>query len=73
MNNREIAAALARAIFEAPSAADSRDQVRRIQFKGGTFGAETDLGGFNEHALAGHIQTTLDDLGISLGSRRGTE
>lgn len=66
MKNRELATKLARAIFEAPARVKP-NTVTRIQFKGGGHGTkETDLGGFCEGALADHICTTLDDLGVSL-------
>jgi hypothetical protein len=37
----------------------------------GEYGRETDLGGFNENALAGCIAVALDDLGVSLEDANG--
>lgn len=68
LNNRELANRLAREIFEAPYGVEP-DAVRRIQFKGGTFSDETDLGGFNETALADHIMEALGRLGVTVGEK----
>lgn len=61
MTHAELGVYLARQIFKAGD--DSSDKVQRIAFKGGKYGkTETDLGGFCEAALAGYLQTALDDL-----------
>ena len=72
MTNRELATKLARSIFTAPAGVKEHT-VKRIQFKGGVHGSkEYDLGGFCERALADHIVTALDDLGVTEASRRNT-
>lgn len=59
VNDEELAAIIARGIFEAPEGIGS-DKVQRIQFKGGHSSRETDLGGFCETALARCIEQLLN-------------
>jgi hypothetical protein len=62
MNNIERGIRIAQAIFEAPSGFKN-DRTQRIAFKGGKYpDRETDLGGFNESALAECITRELDHL-----------
>jgi hypothetical protein len=65
VTHRELANRLAREIFEAPYGVKP-DAVRRIQFKGGTYNNETDLGGFNEQALADHLMEVLGRLQVTV-------
>jgi hypothetical protein len=59
MSNQELAAAIARKIFEAGDM--PHDKTQRIQFKGGEWpDNETSLGGFNERALADCILGVLE-------------
>lgn len=57
----DLATHLARKIFEVGD--ESKDKVRRIQFRGGVGHTETDLGGLCEPALATHIRSAIDQYG----------
>lgn len=59
LTHAELGKVLAREIFKAPGGSG---QVSRIQFKGGNYPEESDLGGFCEGALADHIAETLNNL-----------
>jgi hypothetical protein len=62
MNNKELAAAIARDIFALPKSRD--DRAQRLAFMGGKYPqAETNMGlGLCEGALADHIAECLDRL-----------
>jgi len=69
MSNADIAAQLARAIFECGDT--NHDKTQRLQLKGGRWpNAETDLGGFSEGALAAFIDHTLKRLSDNEGAQR---
>lgn len=58
VNNKELAALIAREIFEALS--ELNDKCQRIEGKGGQWpDHETKLGGFGEEPLANVIQESL--------------
>jgi hypothetical protein len=59
VNDKELAAIIARKIFEVGGMAET-DQVQRIQFLGGTYPhAERPMGGFGEQPLADFIERVL--------------
>jgi hypothetical protein len=61
MNNIERGIRIARELFKLGDM--PRDKTQRIEFKGGTWPeAETGLGGFCEHALAGWLAGVLERL-----------
>lgn len=60
VNDIELAALIARDIFESLDQGD--DKCQRIEGKGGKYPkAETKLGGYNEAGLAGAIQLSLTE------------
>lgn len=59
MENKELAAYLARQIFEIGD--EPNDKAQRLEFKGGTYpDHETNLGGLSESSLADFIHYALD-------------
>ena len=55
---RDLAHHLAQAVFQ--SGDEPHDKVQRIAFKGGTYpDRETELGGYNQIALADHLQGSI--------------
>lgn len=54
----DLAAHIARKIFECPSSSDPND-VQRIALKAGEYGNERDLGGLCEVALAAVVRKAL--------------
>ena len=61
MTNKELAVLITRAIFACGDERD--DKTQRIQFKGGHWpDAETNLGGFNEPALAAFVEKVLSKV-----------
>ena len=60
VNDNELAAIIARGIFDALS--EPWDKCQRIEGRGGTYpDAETKLGGFGEKPLAEYIQRLLTE------------